>query len=1709
MKISLILAVLLLLCSSVYSQYASEKFYYYKGNKNQVVTSFKRIVFELKDNKYLNPSDKLTLSRNLQIPGDSIFLTGFKNQYMILVSKKNEQEQAGKDILNKLLKNKDIAYARPFLLSASNKLVSYGTDFVVKLKKEAAYPAFLSLLKKYQCTLIKKYPFAENIYLVAAGAFTKYDALETANIFFETKLFEYAEPDFKVYDILTDAPNDPLYNLQWTHNNTGSAEQYSGKPGADMGIDSAWTITMGDPEIKIAVIDSGVDTAHADLKANLLQGFDCFTMTANPGDGMPRKNADAHGTNCAGIIGAVANNNIGIAGIAPLCKIISINLSDENHFFASEYGIAAGIDYAWQNGASVLSNSWTTGFQSNILDDAIHRAVTLGRNGKGCIVLFASGNENSGISYPASNKEVIAVGGSTMCDERKSLFTCDGESWWGANFGAGLDVVAPCVKIASTDISGSNGYNTSAGTGGDYFATFNGTSSACPNAAGVAALILSANKNLLASDARIILESSCDKLSLYNFAGTQGNPNGTWNNEVGYGRVNAYKSVQAAKSGFFCNVETAASGSTRLCKGSSVELHIVNPVGTAVYQWFFNENTSIGTGNIITVSDAGAYHVLATYENGCTAISYPIEISNLAGDSLKADAGRQVSICPGGNGVIIGGMPSGSGGIPFASSKKAYGIDLLFSGRFMNFNLENPGEFTYIPIVENNEVTDKSYYVADFTPLGYYVLTRYGSLIRIDTSSGKQTFIANLNPGNAGKWAGLTWDATQQTLLAVTSGTSASYLYKVDLINGNLVQDVAVSDKSLYWIACNKTGTLFGFSSVLNRVGTINKKTGLFSSFSYDIGVKLFEGLDGAADPLSGKLYMSTFSIPNGQITEDLRSIDTATGVVTIVGKIGTLSEVGGLAIAEDGYQYNWSPALGLSGTKDANPVAKPSKTTLYKLTVTDFCGNKDSSTIQVIVGTEKPPVSIAGSGDSICLGDTVKIFTPSVDNYYYQWIKDGNTIPGATDSIYKATRGGKYQVRVTNGRGGCADTSAIFTLHDCSFRLDNNRTDTICNSYFYPSQGLADTGFLPNETWVKTIHTPNKGDLFKIRFAGIKFYNSNDVLIIHDGVGVNAKVLLSLAAYSNPSLNYDYYSTTGALTFEFRSSSQPTSVGYWDAFISCYSPKIFYSKQNGNFDDLNTWQEKYAYETGFRNASSIPAYREDSVVIDSGHIVYIETPNTQSTAPDQVWIKKGGKLVCRSTFYLHNGIGDELLIDGEFAMEQSLGKTPFIYGNYYGGETIIVNEGTITGKGGTCYIPIYFNGTSPLAISASSNTYLRHIYINNPTTVAIHGTPNITFLTMQSSGKLLLDSAVTVSETLNLKKGKIVVAEKYPLLLNMQTSRIIGGNKDSYIMGPVTLLAKINGYNTLKFPVGDSLTYRPFYVQFFRYGTGNKISYTGRLISAAPEQRNLPAGIDDVSDKRYYSITPGENLSGQAIVTLPFSSDEGVTDTAHLRIVTNDLLGNWLDMGGSSTLNADKSGSVISTKNAYGSGSYFALANATGGTNTLPVSWLGFTASLQNKFVQLRWKVANEINVSHYVVEHSIDGIHFNSITQLAAQNNNAVEKEYQWLHTTPVTAINYYRIKQTDRDGKFSYSTIEPVTVNDAGHYTVTPNPAKDLVNIATSSAMKEIKCFNTYGQLVKTIKASSNNQQISIKEFAAGLYILHIITETNVYNVKIMKE
>ena len=294
--------------------------------------------------------------------------------------------------------------------------------------------------------------------------------------------------------------------------------------------------------IKVAVLDEGVELTHPDLLENLLPGYD---VTDGPQVGAEGSHqaGDNHGTNCAGII-AAADNSIGIKGVAYKSKIIPIRIAYSSSNYPYKWisysdEIVEAITYAWETaGADILSNSWShPGDKSEAIYNEINRAIQYGRGGKGCVVAFCTGNQDSNeVKYPSYLQNVIAVGAISPCGERKSPTSCDGEYWWGSNYGSGLNVVAPGVLIPTTDINGG------------YVTNFRGTSSACPHVAGVAALMLSVNTNLTSTQVKNIIEQTARKIrpERYVYTNTSAHPNGTWNDSVGYGLVDAYAAVTKA-----------------------------------------------------------------------------------------------------------------------------------------------------------------------------------------------------------------------------------------------------------------------------------------------------------------------------------------------------------------------------------------------------------------------------------------------------------------------------------------------------------------------------------------------------------------------------------------------------------------------------------------------------------------------------------------------------------------------------------------------------------------------------------------------------------------------------------------------------------------------------------------------------------------------------------------------------------------------------------------------------------------------------------------------------------------------------------------------------------------------------------------------------------------------------------------------------------
>ncbi len=330
-------------------------------------------------------------------------------------------------------------------------------------------------------------------------------------------------------------------------------------------VDAAHAVTRGAGRT-IAIIDDGVDIDHAEFSSpgKIVAPLDALSRTSNPRprDSDPRF-PDDHGTACAGV--ACAAGVSGSAGVAPDSRLMPIRLAANLGSMAE----ARAFLWAADNGADVISCSWgpPDGDWFDPHDprhrqdwplpdstrDAIHYAVTRGRGGLGCVVLFAAGNGNEEIKFDgyATNGEVIAV---AACNDRgtRSIYSDFGDAVW-CSFPSN-DFAFPrqshpaplTTGIWTTDRTGGAGYNlgnlADGDSTGNYTNSFGGTSSACPGAAGVCALVLAVNPALTWIEVKELLRSSCDKIDA-----SGGNYNSQGHSpKFGFGRINALRAVELA-----------------------------------------------------------------------------------------------------------------------------------------------------------------------------------------------------------------------------------------------------------------------------------------------------------------------------------------------------------------------------------------------------------------------------------------------------------------------------------------------------------------------------------------------------------------------------------------------------------------------------------------------------------------------------------------------------------------------------------------------------------------------------------------------------------------------------------------------------------------------------------------------------------------------------------------------------------------------------------------------------------------------------------------------------------------------------------------------------------------------------------------------------------------------------------------------------------
>jgi subtilisin family serine protease len=315
--------------------------------------------------------------------------------------------------------------------------------------------------------------------------------------------------------------NEPYVEQQWyIRKNTNFYETYEINPDAHIHIGDIQKTYSG-KTIKVAVIDNGLDMNHRDLYKALIASYDSATKTTNVNH---TDFNEYHGTAVTGII-AARNNNIGMLGIAYNVSLIFLKYKDE----MTDSETIELFNKAESFGADIINCSWGTYDVSDAVKDKIVDLSKHGRNGKGTLIVFASGNDDYNLddyNDESNIPEVISVG-ATDKENLRAYYS---------NYGTNLDLVAPGgydLALPTLDVTGAAGENS-----GDYIfydGDFQGTSAAAPVVSGVLALLLEKNPNLTHDEVISLLKTKSDQIGNVPYDEHRFNP------YYGYGKINVSK----------------------------------------------------------------------------------------------------------------------------------------------------------------------------------------------------------------------------------------------------------------------------------------------------------------------------------------------------------------------------------------------------------------------------------------------------------------------------------------------------------------------------------------------------------------------------------------------------------------------------------------------------------------------------------------------------------------------------------------------------------------------------------------------------------------------------------------------------------------------------------------------------------------------------------------------------------------------------------------------------------------------------------------------------------------------------------------------------------------------------------------------------------------------------------------------------------------
>jgi subtilisin family serine protease len=519
-----------------------------RGKSVELIESPDMVAIRTKDNAGLDDAPISRASRAML--SDTTEVAAFP-EAGITVRRVAAESEAEATVLRdetraQLKEEEGIRFAGRVLQDAeSGNVMLYTENFFIKFKDKTTEEDCLKIIEKYALQIKNKLPFAPNSYFVGALEGTGLKVFEMAETILKEKQVQYCHPE-----LVQERKFKAIDPLQWHLAKT----TIGGKSvDAHCNIEAAWKLTQG-KGITVAVIDDGVDIDHPEFAGRVVHPYDA---TANSPDPRPKLKDDNHGTPCAGMACAAGLKG-GASGTAPQSNLMPIRLS------SGLGSMAESMAFAWaaDKGADVISCSWgppdgkwwdpedkqhaKVTFLPDSTRLALEYALTKGRNGKGCVVLFAAGNGNEDISNDGycSNPAVIAV---AACNDTsmRSVYSDYGKSVW-LSFPSNDHAWRPFRQPAplTTGLRTTDRMKAEGISPDNYTNNFGGTSGACPGAAGVIALMLAVNPALTPKQVKEVLRHSCVRIDepMGEYDATTGHS--IW---YGYGRLDAGRAVENAK----------------------------------------------------------------------------------------------------------------------------------------------------------------------------------------------------------------------------------------------------------------------------------------------------------------------------------------------------------------------------------------------------------------------------------------------------------------------------------------------------------------------------------------------------------------------------------------------------------------------------------------------------------------------------------------------------------------------------------------------------------------------------------------------------------------------------------------------------------------------------------------------------------------------------------------------------------------------------------------------------------------------------------------------------------------------------------------------------------------------------------------------------------------------------------------------------------